>query len=173
MLNAFIWQGWTEVSTWTKLCTYPFTYQYNSGIILRSGSTCFWLRCVQSWCRMLYLCTWNCHRVLVCAQAKVHLCRFVWLHSRQCPLTSWHCPVVDNMTVGGTKAAIPEIFESTLKHEIFAWRLSRVSLADFVLGIAVLVQNRKRGLFGGVVITIRDNPGRGWQTTRPKHIPSR
>ena len=83
---------------------------------------------------MLYLCTWKCERVLVCTQVKVHKCEFIWLHSRPRPLITWSCTVVDNMSVAGTKATIPEMLESTLEHEILHEGQVQCHLPDFILG---------------------------------------
>ena len=95
---------------------------------------------------MLYLCTWKCHNVLVCAQAKVHHCRLIWLHGRPRPFITWCCTVVDNMSVVGTKAPIPEMLESALEHEIL-YSVTYLILFWEIWNIAALVQNRQKRLW--------------------------
>ena len=123
----FVWLGrsYWEATRWDVSIHHIHHIHTVSGI-LRPDSTCFWLKRVIF--VMLYLCTQKCHKALVCTQAKVHQCRFAWLHSQPRPLIMWCCTAVDNMSVAGTKAAILKMLESTLHHEIFAWRLSTVSL---------------------------------------------
>ena len=58
------------------------------------------------------------HGFLVCTQVKVHQCEFIRVHSQPCPLIMWHCIVVDNRSVVGITAAILEMLESTLEHEV-------------------------------------------------------
>ena len=55
------------------------------------------------------------------------------------------------MAVAGTKAAIPEMLESTLEHEILHEGEVQCHLPDFVLGNLRFLRTDKRTLLGGVV----------------------
>ena len=66
----------------------------------------------------------KCETVLVCTQVKDRQCKFKWLHSQPRPFITWCCTVVENMSVAGTKATIPEMLEKHFGTWNFAWRLS-------------------------------------------------
>ena len=100
---------------------------------------------------MLYLCTWKCARVLVCTQAKVNQCKFIWLHGRPRPLTR---DAVQSLTIccgyySNNSGHVREHFGT------WTWRLSTMSVTLFYFGKfetqLCLFRTDKKGLLGGVV----------------------
>ena len=94
------------------------------GPLLESVQCCVWdcaciYRYIKAWLNLFLttMCVIFAHESVKGFWSALHQCEFIRLHSRSHPLIVWCCTVVDNMSVAGTKAAIPEMLESTLEHE--------------------------------------------------------